>query len=157
MKVIEGDLIEYLKTGNVDVLVHGCNCFCTMGSGFAKQIKEHFPLAYIEDNSTKYGDKSKLGGYTFAPVNVFIDERNNICKEVIIVNAYTQYFYGEKHTQFDYGALTSVMRAVARSFKGHRIAYPKIGAGLGKGDWDIISKIIDKELEGIDHTLVVLP
>jgi len=31
----------------------------------------------------------------------------------------------------------------------------KIGAGLAKGDWDIISKIIKKELIDEDHTLVV--
>jgi len=30
-----------------------------------------------------------------------------------------------------------------------------IGAGLAGGDWTVISKIINKELEGEDHTLVM--
>jgi len=37
MKIIKGDLIELIKKGYFDVVIHGCNCFCTMGSGFAKQ------------------------------------------------------------------------------------------------------------------------
>jgi len=32
-----------------------------------------------------------------------------------------------------------------------------IGAGLAGGDWEIISSIINEELEGEDHTCVVLP
>jgi hypothetical protein len=30
-----------------------------------------------------------------------------------------------------------------------------IGCGLGGGDWNIVSKIIDDELKDLDHTLVV--
>ena len=41
-------------------------------------------------------------------------------------------------------------------FSGKRIGYPKIGAGLAGGYWNIISKIIDKELEGENHSLVLL-
>ena len=39
--------------------------------------------------------------------------------------------------------------------KDSRIGYPKIGAGLAGGDWSIIEKIIDEELQGTDHTLVI--
>ena len=42
------------------------------------------------------------------------------------------------------------------SYAGKRIAYPKIGAGLAKGDWAVIEAIISEELEGEDHTLVCL-
>jgi O-acetyl-ADP-ribose deacetylase (regulator of RNase III) len=31
MKVIKGDLIQLAKDGKFDLIVHGCNCFCTMG------------------------------------------------------------------------------------------------------------------------------
>jgi hypothetical protein len=46
------------------------------------------------------------------------------------------------------------MNTVATQFPGKRIGYPKIGAGLAKGDWSVISAIIDEELVGQDHTLV---
>ena len=35
-----------------------------------------------------------------------------------------------------------------------QIGYPGIGAGLAKGDWSVISNIIDVELAGEEHTLV---
>jgi hypothetical protein len=31
---------------------------------------------------------------------------------------------------------------------------PKLGAGLAKGDWELISQIITEELAGEDHTFV---
>ncbi len=46
------------------------------------------------------------------------------------------------------------MGEVKTRFAGRRIGYPKIGAGLAKGDWDIIAQIIDAELADEDHTLV---
>jgi len=46
------------------------------------------------------------------------------------------------------------MNSVKAQFSGKRIAYPKIGAGLAGGDWDIIRGIIDEELAGEDHTYV---
>ncbi len=46
------------------------------------------------------------------------------------------------------------MTEVKLHFSGRRIGYPLIGAGLAKGNWKLISQIIDEELEGEDHTLV---
>ena len=39
MKDIEGDLLLLALAGHFDVIVHGCNCQCTMGAGVAKAIK----------------------------------------------------------------------------------------------------------------------
>lgn len=55
-----------------------------------------------------------------------------------------------------YEAIEKVFGSIADNFYGKRIAYPKIGAGLAGGDWEIISSIIDEELEGMDHTVVIL-
>jgi hypothetical protein len=46
------------------------------------------------------------------------------------------------------------MRNVKGQFQGQCIGYPKIGAGLAKGDWTIIAQIIQEELAGENHTLV---
>ena len=46
------------------------------------------------------------------------------------------------------------MRAVKGDLAGRRIGYPRIGAGLAKGDWPTIAAIVDEELAGEDHTLV---
>ncbi|WP_444933164.1 hypothetical protein [Microbulbifer sp. JTAC008] len=54
----------------------------------------------------------------------------------------------------DYEAIRSVFTKVKKDFPGKRIGYPLIGAGLAGGDWEVISSIIENELEGENHTLV---
>lgn len=147
MKTIHGDLIKLALEDKFDVIIHGCNCFCTMGAGIAKQIKEIFPEAYEADQKTEFGSKDKLGTYSSAKVT----RENN---EIIIINAYTQYSHGGSGILVDYEALRSVFKKIKSNFSGKRIGYPMIGAGLAKGDWNIISEIIDKKLNGEDHTLV---
>jgi O-acetyl-ADP-ribose deacetylase (regulator of RNase III) len=51
-------------------------------------------------------------------------------------------------------AIRSVFRQVKQQFTGKRIGYPKIGAGLAKGDWSIVTSIIEEELAGENHTYV---
>jgi hypothetical protein len=46
------------------------------------------------------------------------------------------------------------MCEVKQRFSGKRIGYPRIGAGLARGDWTRIAGIIDEKLEGEYHTLV---
>lgn len=146
MKVIQGDLIKLALEGHFDVIVHGCNCFHTMGAGAAKQIKDKFPIAYERDLKTPYGSKEKLGTIDYCVIpegNIFI-----------IVNAYTQYTFETNKPVVDYNAIRSCFKEIKKEFTKLKIGYPRIGAGLAGGDFKIISKIIDEELEGEDHTLV---
>lgn len=146
MKIIYGDLIRLALEGQFDVIVHGCNCQCNMGAGIARQIKEAFPEAAEVDTATKKKDYYKLGLLSWAEI-----QRGDL--RFFVVNAYTQFSYGEG-CQINYDAIRSTMLHVKRIFSGKRIGYPKIGAGLGGGDWEKISAIIDQELKGEDHTLV---
>lgn len=147
MKVERGDLIQMAKNGRFDVIIHGCNCFCTMGAGIAKQIKDHFPQAQLADQKTQAGDKQKLGTYSVA----HIEHKDHAFS---VVNAYTQYQFSGHGTLVDYEAVRKIFAQLKNDFTKKRIAYPKIGAGLAKGDWVMISKLIDKALQGEDHTLV---
>lgn len=147
MKTIQGDLIQLAKENLFDVIIHGCNCQCTMGAGIAKSIKSNFPEAFEADLATVKGDRSKLGTISYG-VN------RDSGHEITVVNGYTQFHYRGSGTLADYEAIRSVMVEVKKSFSGKRIGYPLIGAGLAKGDWKIISEIIDAELAGEDHTLV---
>lgn len=150
MKTIKGDLIKRALEGHYDIIVHGCNCFCAMGAGIAKQIKTVFPTAYIVDTKTIKGDKDKLGNYTFAlcPID------NN--KKIRVINAYTQYKYS-RGKQADYKAIGKVFRTLKNDFgsKGLKFGIPKIGDGLAGGDWNLISKIIETELYDEDIELVI--
>jgi len=142
----KGDLLK----GGDDVIVHGCNCICNMGAGVALQIKNEYPEAFAADQATKYGDRSKLGCYTsWEGTNKYVPQKN-----IIIVNAYTQFdIFSHKWRSgfdstvpkipFDYEAFERVLPKIRDDFKDKSIAFPKIGAGLAHGDWDIISKMIE--------------
>ena len=148
MKTVEGDIITLALQGQFDVIVHGCNCFCTMGAGIARALQEEFPEAYAADLVTIKGDRNKLGDFSFATVKR--DEH-----EITIVNGYTQFHFHGDSVLVDYDAVQSLFKKVRRQFAGKRIGYPKIGAGLAGGDWHRIAGIIDQELAGEDHTLVI--
>lgn len=148
MKEINGDLIALAKRGEFDVIIHGCNCFNTMGAGIALQIKRHFPQAYRKDQETRPGDKSKLGQYTCAE---FVRTDGST---LTIINAYTQYKYGGKKDHADYGSIETAFRTIKSDFSGRRIGYPKIGAGLAGGDWPKIKEVISRALEDENHTVV---
>lgn len=147
MNIVQGDLIKLALAGEFDVIIHGCNCQCVMGAGIAKTIKATFPEAFAADKTTTKGDSSKLGSYSSATLT---REGHTLT----VVNGYTQDHWRGSKAKADYDAIRSVMTNVKQQFTGLRIGYPKIGAGLAKGDWQIIKIIIDEELEGEDHTLV---
>lgn len=148
MNTVEGDLISLTLDRSFDVIVHGCNCFCTMGAGVARAIQEEFPEAYAADLVTIKGDRNKLGDYSFATVM-----RNN--HEITIINGYTQFNFQGDSVLVDYQALEKLFKKIKQDYSGKRIGYPKIGAGLAGGDWRRIAKIIDQELAGEDHSLVI--
>ena len=147
MRTVKGALLALAADGSFDVIVHGCNCQNDMGAGIAKTIKQKFPAAFQADLETEKGSKDKLGTITTATVD---------CDghELTIVNAYTQFHWRGEGVLVDYDAIRSAFREVKNRFAGKRIGYPLLGAGLGGGDWTLISSIIDEELAGETHTLV---
>jgi O-acetyl-ADP-ribose deacetylase (regulator of RNase III) len=147
MNIISGDLIELAKAGKFDVIIQGCNCQCRMGRGIALTIKQQFPEAFIADCQTTIGDRTKLGNFTSVQI-----DRDGF--NFTIVNAYTQFHWQGEGVLADYDAIRSVFRRVKQQFSGKRIGFPKIGAGLARGDWAIISDIIETELAGEDRTYV---
>lgn len=148
MQKLEGDLIKLALEKKFDLIVHGCNCFCTMGAGIARQIKANFPEAYQADLQTTKGNKNKLGTISWAK------SQNPANLNLIIVNAYTQFDFTLDKINVDYQAIKSAFATIKQKFSGKKIAYPAIGAGLAGGDWQKIAAIIAKELEGEEHFFV---
>lgn len=166
MNSITGNAFDLAIDGEFDVLIHGCNCRKTMGAGFAKEAKRRFPQIFDADKRyhAECGGKVKdmLGTCSWA---VCLGEADH---KFLVYNGYTQATHGRlknqkdggknRGLQVDYSAIRSVFAFIAQDVpKSSKIGYPMIGAGLGGGDWGDISKIINEELEGHDHTLIVLP
>ena len=148
MKTRIGNLIQMANSSQIDVLVHGCNCFHLMGAGIAKQVAYYFPIAEIQDKKTRYGDPLKVGTYSHCL------QLNNTGKWLTVVNAYTQYHIGPDARL---KAIESSFSLIGQHFGHLRIGYPKIGCGIGGLDWKEVEPIIEYALKGLDHTLVVLP
>ena len=155
--VAHGDLLDYATDGHFDVIIHGCNCFCTMGGGIAASISARFPAALKVDHGTIMGDKSKLGSYTSATID--IDSTTKTGRTAfVIVNAYTQYMCSptkEVPIPCDYDAIDKVMTRINHDFAGKSIGLPQLGAGLAGGDWTKIEEIIRKRLTACDVTIVL--
>ena len=141
-------MIEYIN-GDVfkskdHILIHGCNCFGVMGAGVALKVKQLYPRAYQADKDTALGKPSKLGDYSWS-----IQKHAYYPQQIIIINAYTQFGYSSNSSDpnVDYDAIRTVMNAINENFPENllheSICMPKIGAGLGGGDWDKISDIIN--------------
>jgi O-acetyl-ADP-ribose deacetylase (regulator of RNase III) len=143
-KFIVGDLVKDAE--QYEVILHGCNCFNTMGAGIALQVKNKYPQAYAVDCTTKSGDKAKLGTISYTTDTI-----------PIIVNCYSQYdFRGRRvgKMDLDYNALKSALTAVKKEFSGKKIGMPRIGAQLAGGDWNVIIRIIEEVFQGEDVTIV---
>lgn len=172
MKQIDGDLIKLAKEGYFDVIAHGVNCFCEMGAGIAPQMAKAFGCdEFLMEGPNYKGDINKLGTINYesihqVPIGIAMshyvtdDYLKSIGKELIVVNAYTQYHYGKNHkdgvsTPVDYEAITLCMRKMNYLFKGKHLGLPLIGAGLAGGDWDRIHTIIRDECSS-DMTVTIV-
>ena len=149
LKYKKGDLIEAAKSGEVNTIAHQCNCFNNMGAGIAPQIKKAFPEAWLADNATEKGDKGKFGRLSYA-----------VSGNVLIFNLYGQYgWWRQKDGSIntDYGMLRKSLEQMSRMLYSKRdkakIGLPRIGCGLGGGDWGIVSQIIEEELSDFDVTI----
>ena len=148
MKKINGDLIKFAKDGTFDVIVHGCNCFNTMGAGIALQIKQNFPEAWEVDRHTIKGYKNKLGHYTKYTYY-------NYPNKLTVVNAYTQFKPGSNPLGENYTFIRSCFRKIAEAFPDKKIGIPAIGSGLAGGDFNTIWDIIEEETKDLDITMVI--
>ena len=150
--MVYSDLVELAKAGQFDVIMHGCNCFCAMGAGIAKQIREAFPAAYEVDRKTICADRGKLGTCSVETCPI-------PSGSVDVVNAYTQFHWKEPDggVLADYAAIRSCLVWVRENYSGKRIGLPKIGAGLARGDWNVIGMTICEELKDEDVFVVVRP
>jgi O-acetyl-ADP-ribose deacetylase (regulator of RNase III) len=169
-KEIDGNLITLALDGTFDVIVHGANCFCTMGAGIAPQMAKAFGCDTFKLEGKEYaGDINKLGQIDFETRHFskwdqeyqkYPDEGDTILRSLVIINAYTQYHYGSYRVggvdkPIDYDAITLCMRKINHIFKGKTIGLPYvIGCGLAGGDINIVLPIIKNELKDMNVIMV---
>lgn len=144
-----GDLLA-IEEG---IIIHGCNARGIMGAGVALAVKKKYPLAYdtyVRD-ALHFIGLGQVSWYAHL-IGQAGGDKLTIC------SAITQSKYGRnpKYQYVQYEAIESCFVEIFECTANYDVQYhmPKIGAGYGNGDWDIISEIIVSVADrfGIDHS-----
>jgi O-acetyl-ADP-ribose deacetylase (regulator of RNase III) len=145
-------MTTYIEFGNIFNIegvknyAHGCNCAGSMGKGIAIQFKEKFPKMYLEY-------KRLCRERQFVPGDVF--EYNY--GDGSVFNLGTQVSWT---TKAEISAIEQSLRKMLQlssQLNINKIALPRIGAGLGRLEWDDVKSTIDnvsKEYPHIDLFVV---
>lgn len=158
--------MKYIRNGDITtvtsgIIVHCCNAQGQMGAGVARALRDKWPEVF-HVYAKAYAD----GGNRLVLGNVHYAEVGNTPEpKIVVANLIGQQFYGGAPgvVYVNYDAIRTGFRNIASIAKHHAecggplamIHYPMLGAGLAGGDWTIIEKIINEEVEGLDHTLWV--
>ncbi len=143
--------IEYSKGNLLDVtsgiIAHGCNAQGVMGSGVAKGIREKFPTAY------RYYQYQAESGLELGDVQIV----SVVPKTLYVANLITQEFYGTSGNRYvSYDAVDECFdNLFARNIPKQIVNIPKIGAGLGGGDWSVIESIIESRMKQYKNQVVI--
>lgn len=139
-------MITELKTdlllAEVDAIGHCANCFNTMGSGIAKQIKAKLPEAFEADSKTEAGDRKKFGSFSVGSITA-PKIKTNI---KYVYNLYGQYYYGRESRKLNYEAIYTALESMRHDCVGRpikRIGFPKnMGCMLAGGHFPIVNEMI---------------
>lgn len=142
---VTGNLVDLAEAGRFNIIVHGANCFKTMGSGIAKEIRARYPDAYETDLVYgQQGDYNKLGNFS-----VMLGKRFNI------INAYTQYDYnrgGDNKVHFDYVAFELILRKLAYKYPTCQFGFPLIGCGRAGGNPVLVIEQLERFASQLQST-----
>lgn len=153
-----GNLFDKFSTvtcpvDTLHIIVHGCNAQGKMGSGFAKELRERYPKAYTEymkHCNSFSNSRANVGSIAYADIN----------DNLIIANAITQKYYGYDGKKYvSYDGIDNAFKSLNDFCDCGRIAhvhFPKIGADLGGGNWNVIKEIIDHRLVNAVKHLYIL-
>ena len=138
----KGNLIDLAEAGEFQVIVHGCNCLNTMGSGIAREIRERHPGAYEADTALTSeieadgnSQVQKLGRYS----TYLITKPTRF----LIVNAYTQIGFSPRNMDhFEYASFEVILKKMAHEYGPFKIGFPRIGQGLAGGNPERINKML---------------
>ena len=145
-------------------IIQQCNCFHTQNGGIARQISTKWPqVLAVDKKNTVYGDRTKLGQFTYASVgkdfdvakakrenpdinlNALIARSKEECLTKLVYNLYSQFTFGPgKQTLYDpmvEGLEKIRIHAISKGLT--RLGLPcNMGCTLGGGDWNIVYAII---------------
>jgi hypothetical protein len=139
------DLIDDID--KYDVILVGTNTYHTMGNGFQRKVRVHYPTTYILNTATKYGDIKKLGSRistTGTPIFslCFITHGYNFRPDLM-------------PDYLNYEALENCIRTANIEYDGLNVATTMIGCSNfdGNGDRDKVIEILNRNSDRMKLTI----
>ena len=132
-------MITFIEKGNifkvkgVNNYAHGCNCAGAMGKGIALEFKKRYPHMYKE-----YKELCKKGEFKLGYVYTYRYENG------YVFNLGTQESWKTKVDLIALEISVDKMFQISKENCINNIAIPRIGAGLGGGNWAEIRNILIK-------------
>lgn len=153
IRYVTGDILSGLDDSHNVIICHQVNCQGVMGAGLAKQIRTKWPLVFAEykKHCDSYCPKLLLGDYQLLDVT-------KETHKTFVANIFSQINYGIGTCQTSYYAVSTAFDALFyRSFNDddtYRIPYG-YGCGLGGGNWNIVSSIIEDAAYAYDANVEI--
>lgn len=161
-----GDATYPNATGPV-LIAHACNDIGAWGAGFTRSLSLRWPnIEQFYSNWYNY-NKSKNVGTVTGPFMLGENQYVELAPGWVLANMVAQHgLYSRTNPiPLDMIALEICLRKLgdsvlaAHSINRYTVHMPKIGAGLARGNWDEISKLLEKQLveRGVNVTVYTLP
>lgn len=136
IRYVDGDAFTADNSALWDAIGHQVNASGGFGAGFARAVARYAPEA-----EAAYRRVHRAGAWELGRIlPVWIPNR-----ERYIVHICAQAHYGGRGRKTDYDALARGLAKFASwcSERSLRPALPRIGAGLGGGDWERIVPLVE--------------
>ena len=144
VEVIVGEpLIEHIS--EFDAIIVGTNCYQMMTNGFQYEIVHGYPYVQEANDSTRYGDISKVGTF----VECKKEGNPNIILSFI---SFGYNFKGDDKEYLDYNGLINICRLLNITYKGKNIATTMIGCTPfdGNGNKDKVISILNGYMKDVN-------
>ena len=139
IETIEHSNILDVKSG---IICHQVNCIGVMGSGFALQIKNKWPIVfekYQEDCSVFKSSPELMLGHV---LDVLVEPN------LVVANCFGQTYPNRCVTMTEYPAWDIILEKLKdlSTFFSLDLHFPyMIGCGLAGGDWNVMSEKIERK------------
>jgi len=143
IKYVKGNLFDYLNDNML--IVHSCNCKGVWGSGFAKQMKEKFPLAFNKyERTCKEFTSGILLGFPLIISNE--DHKDTLTVCLMVSDGYGKYVDSPASIKnYTLKALRELLDSISRDSKISIIS-PKFNSGLFNVPWNETEEILNNVL-----------
>lgn len=149
IKYLKGDATDPIKSTDIKIIAHICNDIGRWGKGFVVPLGKKYPKAKREYLSKK---RYILGDIDIIEIDNSIKIANMVAQRGIGYSKRVRVQYDD--LRFCFCQLKDYIVNLKSSTSIHM---PRIGCGLGGGEWSTIENIIKEELDGLDVYVYDLP